>query len=118
MQICSPDHRTTLHFAIKPVKGASSGDGQLVYSIDFRGKRMFEDSSLGIELARKPTLGAAVHIASSTPGSGVDQYRLLTGKKSDVHDAYNNLVVAVAESANPGRKFSVEARVYNDAQLS
>jgi alpha-glucosidase len=115
VEISSPDHRITLHFAIKPGMDVSSGDGQLIYSIDFRGKAMFEDSALRMELANQAALGAAVHIVGSTPGSGIDQYKLLTGKASDVHDAYNHLTVDVAESGAAGRIFSVEARVYNDA---
>lgn len=115
VEVSSPDHRITLHFAVKPGKEQVSGDGQLVYSIDFRGKPMFEDSALRLELANQPPLGAAVHITSSTPGSGVDQYKLLTGKASEVRDAYNNLTLDVSEGAEAGRKFSIEARVYNNA---
>jgi alpha-glucosidase len=115
VEISSPDHRITLHFAVKPGKEQTSGDGQLVYSIDFRGKPMFEDSALRLELANQSPLGAAVHITGSTPGSGVDQYKLLTGKASEIRDAYNNLTLDVVEGAGSGRKFSVEARVYNDA---
>src|SRR5262249_38194160 len=81
----------------------------------FRGKPTFENSGLGLELANQPPLGATVHIASSTPGSGVDDYTLLGGKVSAVHDAYNSLTVHVEESSSPGRKFDVEARVYNTA---
>jgi alpha-glucosidase len=115
VEISSPDHRITLHFAVKPGKEQASDDGQLVYSIDFRGKPMFEDSALRLELANQSPLGAAVHITGSTPGSGVDQYKLLAGKTSDVHDAYSDLTLDVAEGAGAGRKFSIEARVYNDA---
>jgi alpha-glucosidase len=115
VEINSPDHRITLHFAVKPGKEVSSGDGQLVYSIDFHGKPMFEDSALRMELANQPALGATVRIAGITRGSGVDQYELLTGKTSEVRDAYNDITVDVSESSTSGRRFSVEARVYNDA---
>src|ERR1700749_166644 len=46
VEISSPDHRITLRFAIKPDKELHSGDGQLVYAIGFRGRTMFEESSL------------------------------------------------------------------------
>jgi alpha-glucosidase len=115
VEINSPDHRIALHFAVKPSKEVSSGDGQLVYSIDFHGKPMFEDSALRMELANQPALGAIVRIAGITRGSGVDQYKLLTGKTSEVRDAYNDITVDVSESSTSGRRFSVEARVYNDA---
>ncbi|WP_158941665.1 glycoside hydrolase family 97 protein [Granulicella sp. S190] len=115
VEVSSPDHRIALHFAIKRAKGSSSGDGQLVYSLYFRGKPMFEESTLRLELANQPVLGSVVHIVSSTHGSSVSQYKLLIGKTSEVHDAYNEITIDVSESLPSGRKFSVEARVYNDA---
>jgi alpha-glucosidase len=111
----SPDHRIVLRFSVKDTHGSQARGGQLVYSIDFRGKTMFEDSALRMELANQPALGDKVHITGINPGSGTDQYKLLIGKTSQVHDAYNSLSVDVAEEAATGRKFSVEARVYNDA---
>jgi len=116
VEVASPDHRITLRFAVQPVKGQEAGkDGQLVYSVSFHEKQAFENSPLGLELANQPPLGAAVHIADTTPDSGVDDYKLLAGKASAIHDTYNSLMVHAEESANPGRKFDIEARVYNDA---
>ncbi|UWZ82216.1 glycoside hydrolase family 97 protein [Occallatibacter riparius] len=101
---------------MQPQKGQEAAQsGQLVYSVSFREKPVFEDSALRLELVNQPPLGAAVHIASTTPGSGVDDYRLLAGKASSVHDAYNSLIVHAMESASPGRRFDIEARVYNGA---
>jgi alpha-glucosidase len=115
-EVTSPDHRITLRFAVQPVKGQEAAkDGQLVYSITFRGKPAFENSALGLELAGQPTLGSTVHITGTTPGTGVDDYHLVAGKASAVHDAYNTLTIHVAEGAAPGRNFDIEARVYNGA---
>jgi len=113
VEVSSPDHRTTLRFAVQPGKGQSASDGQLVYSVTFRGKPVLEDSALRLELVGQPPLGAAVHIAGSTPGSAVDDYTLLAGKASAIHDAYNSLTVEAAEDGSTGRKFEIEARVYN-----
>jgi alpha-glucosidase len=115
VEIRSPDHRITLHFAIQPGKNPASEDGQLVYSVTFRGKPVLEDSALRLELAGQPPLGAAVHITGSTIGSGVDNYTLLAGKASAVHDSYNNVTVQAAEGSSPGRRFAIEARVYDSA---
>jgi alpha-glucosidase len=115
LEVTSPDHRIVLRFSVKEAGGPHTGEGQLVYSIDFRGKPMFEDSALRMELANQVPLGDKVHITGSTPGSGIDQYKLLIGKTSDDHDSYNTLSVEVAEEAASGRKFSMEARVYDDA---
>jgi alpha-glucosidase len=116
VEVTSPDHRITLRFSVQPGKGQAAGqDGQLVYSVSLHEKLVFENSALGLELANQPQLGTAVHIAGTTPGSGVDDYTLLAGKASAIHDDYNSLTVHAVESANPGRKFDIEARVYNSA---
>lgn len=113
MEVSSPDHGITMRFAVKPDKDVAGPDGQLVYSIEFKGKQVFEESALKLELANQPPLGSAIHITGTTPGSGVDDYTLLAGKTSAVHDAYNSLTLHAAEGASPGRNFDVEARLYN-----
>lgn len=114
-EVTSPDHQITLHFKVQPgKKEQSSGpDGQLVYSVTFHQKQIFEDSALRLELANQPPLGVSVHIASTTAGSGVDDYRLVAGKTSAVHDPYNSLTLQLQESSSSGRVFDIEARVYN-----
>src|ERR1700751_2482618 len=113
LEVSSPDHQITMRFSVKPgEEPAASADGQLVYSVEFHGKPAFEDSPLILELPSQPPLGSTVPITGATPGSGVDDYRLVAGKPSAVHDAYNSLTVHAAEGATPGRSFDVEARVY------
>lgn len=94
VEVSSPDHKITLHFAVQTANEPGAGqDGQLVYSVLFNGKQAFENSALRLELANQPPLGAAVRITGSTPGSGIDDYTLLAGKASAIHDAYNSLTV-------------------------
>jgi alpha-glucosidase len=115
LEVHSPDSQITLRFAVVPKKGQASSAGQLVYSVDFRGKPILGNSALSLKLANQPLLGTAVRITSSTPGSGVDDYTLLAGKTSAVHDAYNDVTVQMMEAASPDRKFAIDARVYNNA---
>ncbi|MBS1804791.1 MAG: glycoside hydrolase family 97 protein [Acidobacteria bacterium] len=116
VDVSSPDHRIVVHLGVQVKKGQAAGrDGQLVYSVDFKGKQAFEDSAVRLELSGQLPLGQAVHIESSSPGSGVDDYKLLAGKVSAVHDPYNKLTVHAAESADPKREFDIEMRVYNSA---
>ena len=57
-EVTSPDHRITLRFAVQPGKGQEARqDGQLVYSVSFHEKQVFENSALGLELANQPPLG-------------------------------------------------------------
>jgi alpha-glucosidase len=94
-------------------KQAAGTDGQLVYAVTFHQKKIFEDSALCLELANQAPLGAAIHITSATTGSGVDDYSLLVGKTSVVHDPYNSLTLQALESSGSGRVFEIEARVYD-----
>jgi alpha-glucosidase len=114
LELSSPDHRITLHFSVHLTSGQPAGqDGQLIYSISFHGKQVFEDSALRLELLNQPPLGAAVHIAGNVAASGVDDYKLLAGKTSTVHDAYNSLTIQAIEGGGAGRRFDIEARAYN-----
>jgi alpha-glucosidase len=116
VEVISPDHRITLRFTVKAGQAQEhQQDGQLVYSVLFHEKPAFENSALALELANQPPLGAAVHIVGTAQGSGVDDYRLFTGKAAAIHNEYNSLTIHAAESTNPGREFDVEARVYNGA---
>ena len=115
VEVSSPDHQIALHFNVQIDKANSANgqDGQLVYAVAFHGKQVFEDSALRLELASQAPLGAKVHIARATTGSGLDDYHLLAGKVSTVHDPYNSVTVEVQESASPNRTFEIEARAYN-----
>jgi len=67
IEVSAPDHQITLHFKVQPgsSKQTAAADGQLVYSVTFRHKEIFEDSALSLELANQAPLGAAVHITSA-----------------------------------------------------
>ena len=113
-EVSSPDHQITVRFAVQPGTGKEAGqDGQLVYSVLFHGKQVFENSALRLELAGQPALGGAIHIVDSKIASGIDDYTLLAGKASAIRDSYNSLIVSASEGSAPGRKFDVEVRVYN-----
>lgn len=115
VEVSSPNHQITVRFSVIADKAAqaSGQDGQLVYAVTFHGKQVFEDSALRLELAGQKPLGANVHLAHVTSGSGVDDYRLPVGKVSAVHDPYNSITVEVQESGPSARTLEVQARVYN-----
>ena len=111
-ELQSPDGRLAIAFQTAARNGAAS---QLVYTVTYQGKPLFEPSALSLDLKDQPPLGANVRIAASTPFSADKTYHLIAGKASMVRDHYNALRVNVEENAAPNRKFSVEARAYDDA---
>ena len=112
--LSSPDGQIVMRFDTVGAQGARGGEGRLVYSLAFRGKPVMDDSRLALELDGHPPLGASVHIGSAEASSGVDDYAMQFQKVSHVHDAYNSLVLHVAEAAAPGRSMNIEARAYNN----
>jgi alpha-glucosidase len=112
--LSSPDQRLTIHFATIAGKDSSAGAGKLVYSVMFRDKQLLDQSALALELVGQSPLGSKVQIVESTPGKGSDDYTLLAGKVSRVHDQYNSLLLRTAERDEPHRLLDIEARAYND----
>jgi alpha-glucosidase len=112
--LSSPDQLLTIQFVTVAEKDPSSPVGKLVYSVTFRGKQLLDQSALALELEGQPSLGGKVQIVESVPGKGSDDYTLLAGKVSSVHDQYNSLLLRTAENDEPHRSLEIEARAYND----
>ena len=76
----------------------------LRYSVDFRGKRLIEESELGLDLQGAAPLGPAMFKVGATLGSVDKSYTIPAGKTKDVRDHYNSLTVDF--QSEPGVKFS------------
>jgi len=112
--LTSPDRQLSMQFAATPDKGSAPDAGKLVYSVAFKGKQILDPSALGLELEGQPLLGADVRIVGSAAGQGIDDYSLIGGKTSKVHDEYKSLTVQLREEAGAHRTFAIEARAYDD----
>ncbi|WP_345945310.1 glycoside hydrolase family 97 protein [Granulicella sp. dw_53] len=112
--LSSPDQRLAIQFTTIAAKESSSSGGKLVYSVTFRGKPVLDQSALSLELVGQPALGANVHLVEAVPAKGSDDYSLLAGKVSSVHDQYNSVLLRTSETGEPHRLLNIEARAYND----
>lgn len=110
----SPDGQLIIAFETVSAS-QQAGSGQLVYSITFQGKPLIDRSALRLELQDHPPLGSEVKIVNAKASSVDQTYRLVTGKVSTVRDHYNSLQLDLVESGNLRRKFTMQARAYNDA---
>jgi alpha-glucosidase len=89
-------------------------EGQLVYSVEFEGKPLIENSKLAIHLEGAKALGSSVRVTGREAIQNDSTYTLVTGKASTVRDHYNAVRIATEETVYPNRKLTVEARAYDD----
>jgi alpha-glucosidase len=89
--------------------------GQLVYSITYKSKPLLHQSSLRLDLENQKPLGPEVRITKTTPSSNDSTYHLIAAKTNPVRDHYNAVSIDVEEPGDNARKFTIEARAYDDA---
>jgi alpha-glucosidase len=88
--------------------------GRLSYEVSYRGKALLTPSALGLEIQNQPVLGTDVEIVSSQGGKIDETYTLPAGKSKEVRNQCNTAAIELRETKEPKRRFTVEARVYND----
>jgi alpha-glucosidase len=113
-EVASPDGKLVLSIETA-TKDANAPAGQLVYRVAYRGKPLVERSALKFELEGRRPFGPEVRIAEVAKSQGEDSYKLLAGKASEVRDRYNALRLDLEQPGVVSVKFSIEARVFNDA---
>jgi len=112
----SPDKNLTITFQVLTEKDSQLPEGKLVYSATFKGESVIEQSALSLHFSdNELPLGQKVRITGSRTSSKEENYNLITGKTSRVHDYFNSLEFTTEESGYSGRKLTIEARAYNDA---
>jgi alpha-glucosidase len=92
----------------------SADNGQLAYSVAYKGRPVIARSALALDIRDQPLLGDRVRIVKSTPGSVDETYNMLHGKSNPVRNVCRTLSVEVEESAAPNRRMTLEARAYDD----
>lgn len=106
-KVTSPDGQIVLLLFDATVPGAD-----LRYAVEFHGKRMIEQSKLGLEFDGQPELGQGMRMTGSQPESADESYTIPVGKTRTVRNNYNG-VRAEFEAAG-GRKLAIEARAFDD----
>ena len=89
-----------------------TSQGGLHYSVEFRGKRVLEESALGFKLEDQDPLGPGMHLEHVETGHADETYTIPVGKTSNVRDHYNSARADFDDASV--RKLSVELRAYDD----
>ncbi|MGN6370924.1 MAG: glycoside hydrolase family 97 protein [Phycisphaerae bacterium] len=113
--LASPDGHFAIHFQTLDVKNAPTPFGQLTYTITRDDNPIFSPSQLQLQLTDGPPLGKNVRITGIQFDAHNATYHLPAGKASTISDHYNATTLNLEEPGAPQRKFSIEARAYDDA---
>jgi alpha-glucosidase len=103
VQVVSPDGQIVFDL---------SNEATLHYSVDFHGKRLIDESELGLDFQGHPALGPGMHSVAVKPGAMDAHYTIPVGKTKDVGDHYNSVVADF--QGESGARLSIEVRAFDD----
>jgi len=106
VRVASPDGRTLVTVGVR--------EGRLGYGISRDGRALILPSLLGFEFRGAPRLRDGLRITDSTRQSHDEWWTQPWGEVARVRDHYNELAVAVEETAPPQRRFIVRFRAFDD----
>jgi alpha-glucosidase len=103
--IKSPDQQIVFTFSL--IKKSAS------YQVGFKSKPMVAPSPLGLVFA-DGSFGENLRIKGAARMDSTLDYELFTGKASQVHSRYRQVVIALQEITHPFRQVDLEVRVFDD----
>ncbi|MGH7464659.1 MAG: glycoside hydrolase family 97 N-terminal domain-containing protein, partial [Longimicrobiales bacterium] len=89
-------------------------DGGLYYSVQRDGRAVLLPSRLGFEFRGLPPLRDALHVADSARSTVDETWTQPWGEVERVRNHHNEMRLAIAEAGQPGRRFTVAFRVFDD----
>ena len=113
VRVASPNHQVVLDLVDLTV-GDPSGrrESDLRYAVEFHGKSLIDESSLGLKLEGQEPLGRGMRRVELKGGDVDSTYTIPVGKTSTVRDHYTSALVNFEDGG--GRKLSIEIRAYDD----
>jgi len=87
----------------------------LAYRIEAFGKSVIGRSPLELEFDGQNPLGPKVEILGSKTRANDDTWKpVVAGRRSEIRDHYNELIVRLKEEDAPGRRFRLRVRAYDN----
>ena len=113
IQVKSPSGQIVFLLSSSPTSPANrAAVSDIHYSVDFRGKRLMDESVLGLKLQGQSAFGPGMHKVKTQESQHDETYTIPVGKTSTVRDHYNSTLVDFVDAS--GRKLSIEIRAYDD----
>ncbi len=96
------------------IKAKVTVDDSVTYSVWCDDKAIIVDSPLRLEFEEGPPLGPSVRVRAHRRGTKNERWKSIYGQHSEIANNYNELWVALHESAPPERQLRLAFRAYND----
>ncbi len=109
--VASPRGAVRAEVSLDEADGQGSGPR---YRVWFKGRPVVEPSRLGIDLADGSALGKDARIEGVKTSSIRESYTQFPGKRSRVLDHCEEAVVSLHERREPGRRWELVIRAYDD----
>ena len=106
VRLASPDGRNEVTVEVR--------EGRLSYGLSRGGRALILPSILGFELRGAPALRDGLRVVDTTRQSHDQWWTQPWGEVARVREHYNELAVAVEETAAPGRRFTLRVRAFDD----
>jgi len=107
--ICSPDKKIELSFAIKDLENVM---GRAFWSVNYQDKKIIKDGQLSFILDKAPALVRDFEIINIEQLSHKQNWKPLYGEFATIPDNYNQMIVTVKDKYNRIIKFIF--RAYNE----
>lgn len=106
-QVCSPDNN---------IKVAVFHDenGKIGYEVQYKNKKIIQPSYFGFDFKDLPSIQNNLKIINISRSSFDETWEMPWGEQHFVRNNYNEMIVSVAETVEPFRKFDIIFRVFND----
>lgn len=103
----------------------SSPDGNIIfffqlvnkspqYSVSYKGKTLVSNSPLSLSFLESGEFKNNLRINKPVIAEKEEQYELLVGKTTSVHDHYREAIIPLEETVTPFRHVNLVARAFND----
>jgi hypothetical protein len=102
----SPSNKIAVNFKLLP-------SGQPSYSVNYNGKPVILESTLGIKLKEKPALDVNFEIVSSKVTAFNESWKPVLGERANILNQYNELTISLKQKET-NVKMNVIFKVYNE----
>src|SRR5258706_2335081 len=104
IMLSSPGHDIT--FSLRQIKGT------IVYSISFKGEKIIDNSSLGLQFDNA-NFENDLNINTAHFKDTTEDYELFAGKTKQVHSHYKQAIITI-EKKSPHKKINLIVRAFDD----